>query len=251
MSNIKNMKKYIVGGIALIAVSAYATFALLEVPREIAVSGECFVKIPKDKLSITLQIKTLDKNAAVSLKNVQKAADGIAGQIKAIDDKTIEIQTKRISSSEKTKWEKNSSVLLGIESEIDLEITSEKKETIDMVLSNAQGVKNAEVFPRNMRNFSSKAVVDEAVAKCLKVAISDARDKAAAIAAGDGERLGRLLEARFGVNGDGDDNAEFRPLRFERVAAASMSFAGNKSADYIQSSDGDLSITVSAVFRIK
>ena len=251
MKDVKHTKKYLFAGIALIPVLAWAACAIFGPEREIAVTGECFVKIPKDKLAITLQIRTLNKNAAVSLKDVQKAADDIAGQIKAIDDKTIAIQTKRISSSEKTKWEKNSSVLLGIESEIDLEIVSEKKETIDAVLNGAQGIKNAEIFPRNMRNFSSKAVVDDAVAKCLKVAISDARNKAAAIAAGDGERLGRLVEARFGV-GAGDGDVDFaRENRLFRAPPMEASFSSDKSADYIQSSDGDLSITVGAVFRIR
>jgi uncharacterized protein YggE len=186
----------------------------------------------------------LDKNAAASLRAAQDDADDIVMQIKKIDDKSLEIQTTRISSYEKTKWEKNSSILLGIESEIDLEITTNSRDTIDAVLD-LPAVKNAQVFPRNMRNFSSVDVISDATAKCLQVAVIDARDKAAAIAAAAGEKVGRLILARFGAaSGDAADE-DF--IKYARVAAMEKS----SSAGYIQSADGDLSVTVSATFGIR
>jgi uncharacterized protein YggE len=239
------MKKFILcaaGVIALVAMIGF--FGGRPHFRHVSATGVCNAKVAKDRLAITLEIKSLDKNAAVSLRAAQNAADEFARAMRAIDDKTIEIQTTRIASYEKTKWEKNTSVLLGIESEIDLEITSAKRETIDAAIG-LTAPKNVQVFPRNMRNFSSREVLDDATQKCLHAAIMDARDKAAAMAAADGEKLGRMISARFG-SVDGSD--EPRDMVMSAVASRSEKAL---SADYIQTSDGDLSITVGATFGIK
>jgi uncharacterized protein YggE len=209
--------------------------------RVISATGVCDAKVQKDKFSITLQIKTLDKNAAASLRAVQNVGDVVARQIKAIQDETLEIQTTNLYSYEKTEWKNNTSVLLGIESEIDLEITTGSRGTINAVLDIAQSVRGAEAFPKNMKNFSSREVIAAAAGECLHTAIADARNKAAAIAAGDGEKLGRLLSAQFGSAA----SADVRPLMLK---AASMASA---DAEYIQSAEGDLSIRVDAAFKIR
>ncbi|MDR3208867.1 MAG: SIMPL domain-containing protein [Rickettsiales bacterium] len=207
--------------------------------RHISTTGVCNAKVARDKLAVTLRIDSLNKNAAASLRGAQNAADEVARRIKKIDDKTLEIQTTRISSYEKTKWEKNTSVSMGIESEIDLEITTDSRETINAALDLPE-VKNARIMPSNMRNFSSPGVIADATSRCLQAAILDARTKAAALAAADGEKLGRLISAQFGAEKTDDD---VRPvlLRAEKSA----------SADYIQSAAGDISIAVSATFGIK
>ncbi|MDR2268841.1 MAG: SIMPL domain-containing protein [Rickettsiales bacterium] len=238
------MKKYYIAGLIGIIVIAVAFYIFGASSRTVSAAGFCVAKVPRDKFSIVLQVRTLDKNAAASLRSVQSAADNIVGFIKnKIDDKTIEIQTTGLYSYEKTEWKKNQSVLLGVESHIDLEVTTSDKKTIDAVLGGIQNVKNARVFPQNMKNFSSRGVIDEATEKCLQEAIADARKKAAAIAAGDGETVGRLLSAAFGAaRSDG-----MNPVLFK----AASSRVRDESADYIQSGAGDISVRVDATFGIK
>ena len=241
---VKNVKKLTVGIPAIIALLIIfaGAYALLGQLRSVSATGVCVAKVPRDKFAITLQIKTLHGNAAGSLRAVQNNAEHIAQRVRLIDDNTLEIQTKNIFSYEKTEWKNNSSVVLGIESQIDLEITTSGRETIDAVLEIAKDVKTAQVFPQNMRNFSSRETTDKATAECLQTAIKDARDKAASLAAGDGERLGRLVSAHFGTARSPD----VQPI----MLRAAMSEA-NAAGDYIQSAEGDLSIKVDATFRIR
>jgi uncharacterized protein YggE len=236
--------KYSIGFAIFVGLAVFSDYVLewAKFSRRISTTGVCNTKIARDKLAVTLQIKTLDKNAAASLRAAQNDADDIARQIKKIDDASLEIQTTRISSYEKTKWEKNSSILLGIESEIDLEITTGSRDTIDAILD-LSALKNAQVFLRNMRNFSSIDVIADATEKCLRVAVVDARGKAAAIAAAAGEKVGRLILARFGASSGDAADADF-------IGRAAV-MAKQSSADYIQSADGDLSVTVSATFGIR
>ncbi|MDR0449478.1 MAG: SIMPL domain-containing protein [Rickettsiales bacterium] len=242
-----NMKK-------IIAIAAAASVAVVAVcalcktgGRSISVSGECFMKIPRDKLRVAVKIRSLDKNAAASLRYAQAAADEVVGRIKKISDASMEIQTKRISSFEETTWNNNTRVVLGIRSEIVVEITTDSKETLTAVLNSMDGAKNAEVLPQGMSNFSSPAVVAAATEECLKAATQNARAKAAAIAKADGRKVGRLVHARLG--GLANDDYETDGFMFRAAKAPMM--ASESSGDYIQSSDGDLSLSVGAVFRIR
>ncbi|MDR1071865.1 MAG: SIMPL domain-containing protein [Rickettsiales bacterium] len=237
------LAKYAIGFAAAIGLVVLADYALGwgRLSRHVSATGVCNAKVARDKFAITLHIASLDKGASASLRKAQAAADGIVRGIRKIDDKTLEIQTTNISSYEKTKWENNTSVLLGVESSIDLEVSTGDRETINAVLDLPEA-KGAGVMPRNMRNFSSREVLADATEKCLEAALLDARDKAATIAAADGEKLGRLISAQFGATRAHED---VRPVLLMKAAPAS------ESADYIQSADGDLSITVGAAFGIK
>ena len=218
--------------------------------RTVSVTGECFLRVPRDQSSITLRVRTLDKNAAVSLRNAQRAADEVVRLIRTIDDDTLEIQTQRITSQERHNWTNNSSILVGIESEVSLEIRTHNSESINAVLNTAQAIRGAEVFPERMRNFSSRAIISETKARCLEIAMTDAREKAGAALMAEGKRLGRLVSARIhDARVDSSSNTDFMPLaRAGAVMVESMDMGGG---DHVQSSDGDLSVSIGAVFDIR
>lgn len=237
------MKKYIfpIAWVLTVALAGYGLWTSRVSHRTISATGVCNTKIARDKLAVTIQIRTLNKSAATSLRLAQNAADEVVQRIKKIDDKSLEIQTENISSYEKTKWQNNSSVSLGIESHIELEVTTASRDALDAVFTAISGIENAEVFPQNMRNFSSLKLMDAATAGCLQAAIADARGKAAAIAAADGEKLGRLVSAQFGTDGSPSPRAFLmKAARMER-----------SSADYIQSSDSEITVAVDAAFGIR
>jgi uncharacterized protein YggE len=240
----EKMKKIIfpTAWVLTVALAGYALWTSRLSHRAVSATGVCNASVARDKLAVSIQIRALNKNASASLGSAQTAADEVVRRIRKIDDKSLEIQTQNISSYEKTKWQNNSSVPVGIESQIDLDITTTVRDTLDAVLAAISDVPGAEVFPQNMRNFSSRELVDAATEKCLRIAILDARDKAAAIAAADGEKLGRLVSAQFGTDGDGPSPRPFmlKAARMER-----------SSADYIQSGDSEITIRVDATFGIK
>jgi len=189
------------------------------------------------------------KNAAESLRAAQNAADGIVRKIRALGDASVEIQTKNIWSYEKTKWDNNSQKSLGTETQITLSVVTDNANTIDLILVSLADIKDGEVFPENMNNFSSTAVIKDATAKCLAGAIQDARAKAQALAAGDGEQLGRLMSAEYwGGRGGG---IEPRPMMARMEMGAAQSTADAGGGEYIQSSDGELSVGVRATFKLR
>ncbi|MDR1826584.1 MAG: SIMPL domain-containing protein [Rickettsiales bacterium] len=247
----KKYKKHILAALCIVAVLC-AGVRYFAPERTIVAVGECNEKIQRNKFAITLNITVLDKNAVASIQSVQSAADEIVRHVKKIDDNTIEIQTKNISSYEEVKWEKNTQVILGIKSSIDLEIMTKNKDTIPAILGNMPMPGSAKVLPQRMINFSSRSVIDEAMSKCLQAAMNDARAKANAIAEADGEKLGRLVFARFGTS-LGDDNGLFRARAFSSRANVVMeaSDTGGFGHDYVQSSDSELSVKVETVFKIK
>jgi len=233
-------------GLALILLALAAGAAVYFYPvRTISVSGVCNAKIARDKFSIVLDITALDARAAASISRAQLAADEIARRVRATGDNTLEVQTTRINSNEKTRWEKDTQIILGIETEISLKITTSRRESLNAVL-NGVDVPGANVMPRGMNNFSSNELIQEETEKCLQVAVANARDKAEAIAKASGNKLGRLIAAQVGGTSSGDDYAPT-----PRRAKLMMFAAESSSGDYIQSSDGELSLTIGAVFGIR
>jgi len=243
------MKKFFVGAFAIIAVAIMYSLTMPDPApsRTVSVNGECTVKVRRDKYGISLRTSAVRKNAAESLRAAQNAADGIVRKIRALGDPSVEIQTKNIWSYEKTKWENNSQKSLGTETQITLSVVTDNANTIDLILVSLADIKDAEVFPENLNNFSSTAVIKDATAKCLAGAISDARAKAQAIAVGDGEQLGRLMSAEYW--GGRGDSIEPRPMM--ELAKAARSMADTGGGEYIQSTDGELSVGVRATFRLR
>lgn len=216
----------------------------------IAAIGVCNTSVPKDRLSVTLQITTVDKKAAVSLRTVQNVAADIARKLRAIKDESIEVQTENIQSYEKTKWEKNTQISLGVESQINLRITTKQKETIDAALEIAQSATLAKAFPQNMHNFSSREVIDKATAECLEKAVIDARAKAESIAKGDGKTIGRLVSAGFGTAPRGLINGSFGRSTGGALFSLESARPIPAATNYIQTSDSEITISVDAVFQI-
>ena len=226
---------------AIVAIIA-AGHIMTGTERTVSSQGVCQATVKRDKFAITLQIKALAPNAAESLRQVQSVADEVARGIMTLADDTTEMQTKNIFSFEKSEWHNNSQRNLGVESQIDLEITTNNRETINAVVNQTQNVQNGQVFPRDMRNFTSKHLVDKATADCLSGAIKDAREKARAMASGGRARVGRMISAEF-------QNARTDSPIAPRMMA--MAADAGSSGDYLQSADGEITIRVNATFRLR
>ena len=239
-------KKMIITGVAIVLGLGALNHALLP-ERTVSSRGICITNVVKDKFAITLQISNVAPNAAQSLRSVQDAASEIARGIAALNDNTVEMQTRNINSFEKTEWRNNSAINVGIQSQIDLEVTTNNRETIDAIINQTQNVRGVQVFPRNMRNFSSKPIIDAATAACLEYAIKDARAKASAMASGDNARVGRLVSAEYETTRGSIMPRPWGGVQM-RLAASPMMEAGG---DFMQSADDEISVQVSATFRLR
>ena len=215
--------------------------------RKVNVNGECLTSVPKDRTAITLRVTTLDKNAAVSMKQATEKMAAITDYLKTID---VKMQTTEFNSYEKTEWnhELQKSENLGIETRIAVEVSASNPEIIESVLNKYAGTED--VFTENLRMFTSTEALKPALDKCLSVAVEDARARADALVAADKLKAGKLLSVSY-------DNVSYneRPMANYRLMGAKMAMATADAAidagGTIVGKDTEITVTVSATFEIK
>lgn len=246
------MKKYLIWTGSVIGAGAVMAllFGVLTQPREqklISVSGECLTTVPKDRTAITLRVTTLDKNAAVSMKMATAKIAEITNYLKTQD---VKMQTTEFNSYEKSEWnrELEKSVVLGIETTIAIEVSADNIETIEKVLSKFAG--QEDVYSENLRMYTSAEAMKPALEECLGRAVENARERANALAAGDGKEAGRMVSVSYNAN----SSSSFQPRTSNFLAtSAKMAVAEDSSvvAGSIVAKDTEVSVSVSATFDIK
>jgi uncharacterized protein YggE len=212
--------------------------------RRISVSGECLTSAPKDRTAITLRVQTLDKNAAVSMKMATDRITEITNFIKTQD---VKMQTTQFDSYEKTEWDNKlqKSVSLGIETTIAIEVSADKIDKIETILNKFAGEKN--VFSENLHMFTSDETLKPIIEKCLGTAVENARERANAIASGDGRKAGRLVSVDY----TSSNVNTFRPQNFARGFKTEMANASLDVGGGLVSKDTEVSVSVGAVFEIR
>lgn len=214
--------------------------------RTIAVNGECLATVPKDRTAITLRVVALNKSAAASMRAATTQVAEITDFLKELD---VKMQTTQFNSYEKTEWDRNAqkSISLGIETTISVEVSADNIDVIERVLNQFAGRDN--VFPENLRMFTSAEAMKPAMESCLSGAVENARMRANALAAGDGKRAGRMLAVSYGAASGG---VAVPAANFMRKYSATMEVAAAMdTGGALVSRDTELSVTVSAVFQIK
>ncbi len=172
------MNKKLVWGVGIVAVVAvlavWSAKSRNTQPRTISVNGECLTTAPKDRTAITLRVTTLDKSAAESMKQATAKIAQITSFLKTQD---VKMQTTQFDSYEKTEWDRNAqkSIVLGIETNIAIEVSANNIETIEKVLSQFAGQPN--IYSENLRMFTSTEAMKPILEECLGTAVENARTR--------------------------------------------------------------------------
>ncbi len=246
------MKKYLIWAGSVIGAGAVMAlvFGMFTQPREmrlISVSGECLTTVPKDRTAITLRVTTLDKNAAVSMKMATAKVAEITNFLKTQD---VKMQTTEFNSYEKSEWnrELEKSVVLGIETTIAVEVSADNIEAIEKVLSKFAGQEN--IYSENLRMYTSAEAMKPVLEDCLGKAVENARERANALATGDGREAGKLVNVSYNAN----TSSSIQP-RASNFLATGAKMAGAEDSmamsGSIVSKDTEVSVSVSATFDIK
>ena len=214
--------------------------------RKINVSGECLTSVQKDRTAITLRVTTLDKNAATSMRQATEKMADITDYLKTID---VKMQTTEFNSYEKTRWNRatEQDEVLGVETRIAVEVSTDKPEIIESVLNKYAG--QPDIYTENFRMFTSSEALKPVMEKCLGTAVMDARARANALVADDGLKAGKLLSVSYG-----DVSYNERPYANYRLMGAKMTTAALDTIDTggsLVSKDTEITVTVSATFEIK
>ena len=235
-------------------IGAGAVLALLfgwidrpDAPRVISVDGQCLATAPKDRTAITLRVTTLDKSAATSMKMATAKIAEITNCLKTQD---VQMQTTEFNSYERSEWnrELEKSVVLGTETTIAVEVSATSIETIEKILTQFAG--QTDVYSENLRMYTSAETMKPVLEDCLATAVENARERANALAAGDGRTAGKMLSVSYNA---GTSSIQPRASNF-LTASAKMAVADAEAfsaAGSIVAKDTEVSVNVSATFEIK
>lgn len=235
-------------------IGAGAVLALLfgwidrpDAPRVISVDGQCLATAPKDRTAITLRVTTLDKSAATSMKMATAKIAEITNFLKTQD---VQMQTTEFNSYERSEWnrELEKSVVLGTETTIAVEVSATSIETIEKILTQFAG--QTDVYSENLRMYTSAEAMKLVLEDCLATAVENARERANALAAGDGRTAGKMLSVSYNA---GTSSIQPRASNF-LTASAKMAVADAEAfsaAGSIVAKDTEVSVNVSATFEIK
>lgn len=216
------------------------------VPNTISVNGECLTSAPKDKTAITLRITTLAKNALESMQMASTQMSEITDYMKKLP---VEVQTTQFNSYEKTEWnrEAQKSEVLGIETNIAVEVSAKNIEIIEKIIGKFAGQPN--VYSENLRMYTSPEVLQPIQEKCLGVALENARVRANAIVSADNKQAGKLISVSYGTTELENNRPYGGVMRTMLSNAKAESF--DMAAGTIVAKDTDVSVVVNAVFEIK
>lgn len=218
-----------------------------DAPRVISVDGQCLTTAPKDRTAITLRVTTLDKSAATSMKMATAKIAEITNFLKTQD---VQMQTTEFNSYERSEWnrELEKSVVLGTETTIAVEVSATSIETIEKILTQFAG--QTDVYSENLRMYTSAEAMKPVLEDCLATAVENARERANALAAGDGRTAGKMLSVSYNA---GTSSIQPRASNF-LTASAKMAVADAEAfsaAGSIVAKDTEVSVNVSATFEIK
>ncbi|MCL1892558.1 MAG: SIMPL domain-containing protein [Alphaproteobacteria bacterium] len=227
---------------ALIGVIAFQWSVSKGAPRarSVTVVGECLGRAEKDTTAITLRIQTLGETGAQSMAMARSTYNAVSQMLGQFEG--LEKQTSRWESFEKTRWDSASEqqVTVGIQTMINLDVSSKNARDIEDLLSRAERIEN--VFPENLRMSVSNEKLKPALEACVADAVQNARAKAETIAESEGAKIGEMLVAEYGRTAD---EAMPRPMLMRAVAADSIAGAG------LFTTDAEFSVTVRATFQLK
>lgn len=219
-----------------------------DAPRVISVDGQCLATAPKDRTAITLRVTTLDKSAATSMKMATAKIAEITNFLKTQD---VQMQTTEFNSYERSEWnrELEKSVVLGTETTIAVEVSATSIETIEKILTQFAG--QTDVYSESLRMYTSAEAMKPVLEDCLATAVENARERANALAAGDGRTAGKMLSVSY--NAGTSSSIQPRASNF-LTASAKMAVADAEAfsaAGSIVAKDTEVSVNVSATFEIK
>lgn len=215
-----------------------------ETIKTVSVPGECTTNIPRDKTAITLRVRTVDENSAKSVSTATNIAKKITDFVKT---QPATAQTTDFSSFEKQEWnsETKTTKIVGIQTEIAIEISADKMETIESILSEFIGEKN--VYSENLRMYASTNEIRNAMESCLTEAVKNAHNRAVAIADADNMRVGKMLSVSTGgTTAPMPVMHRNMPIMKAMATADSVNMSGTLS-----SSDTEVSVSVNATFELK
>ena len=246
----KNLNINVVFVVIVLIISSF----FIRTNNSINVSGECMKKVAKDRVSIILEVKNLDKNSSVATQKSNKTYKTISDYVVELQHQypEIELETTTYNTYEKREWDAHlkKNVSLGIESVIGLEITSPKMELVGTIL--AEVAKLNDVYPNGLRTFVSKETLKKSQAECLAEAVKNAHDKAMEMARANGQKIGKMTSANMSHNFlNSNTRINYSMARKYAGGMVEEAVMDDDAGPSIFTGNADVSVNVNATFELK
>ena len=167
--------------------------------NEISVTGRCSKQVIKDKFTISISIKNLEKNSSIALSKTLSTYKQVSEYLKKLqsDNKDLEIETTEYSTKEKKEWnkklEKNEKI--GIESVISLKVITSNPDLLSNIAFDFG--KFEDVFTSDFTNFVSDTLYKKETDNCLKEAMLNAKSQAELIASSLNQTVGKMTNVNY------------------------------------------------------
>ncbi|MCL2629680.1 MAG: SIMPL domain-containing protein [Alphaproteobacteria bacterium] len=216
--------------------------------KQVHATGECLRKVPKDRVSMTIEVRNLTDNIVTATEQTSATYKRLSEAIEKMDN--LELETTRVESYEKTEWNRKLErrVSLGFESVIAFEVVAENAEDLGKVMLIAAG--QPDVFTNRFNFFTSKELQKVEREACMFDATRNAREKAEAIAEGGKARIGRMISAHYSQGNFGGIMPRGRAVEFASDSAV-MAMGEADVTMPLHSRDEEISITVNATFELR
>lgn len=214
------------------------SFADSDLEKTIFVSGKCKKNISPDRVSVTITVEQLDKKQAASSEKATKKYNNILKQAKSMKLKNAEYETTEYRVFAHNPWENRKQVFKGYKTRISLKISTSEMNKAGALLSlgNKLGLDSV----RGPDSFVSDELYDKVYKNCLKIALKDAKDKGAILAAASGRKLGKVIAIKEGSGG-----YQHPPTPLYKSARMEMAMDARASAPPAQIEYGKQSINMS------
>jgi len=213
----------------------------------ISTSGECTATYQADRMKVSLEIKSNDKDAATAFKKVTEDYKKLSDVIKKLNLKDFDLKTTQARLNEDYEWVNNKRVNKGFVGQAGLSITTSEFQRLGEIMSSFKP-QNSNVDSQSFHTFTSSAKSKEVYESCLEKAVENARSKAEKLARAANVKLGSALTVI-----EGSDSSVQIPT-FSRGQAKSMSLeVANVSAADMSAEIGrdDMTVKVQVTFEIK
>lgn len=218
----------------------------------INVTGECSKKVAKDRVSIILKVKNLDKDPSIATSKSTTTYNKISSFIMDLQKQNplIEIETSEFNTYDKMEWNQDlkKNVKLGVECIIGLEITSPDMNLVSDILAHVSSFND--VYPNGLNSFVSKDTLKKEQADCLEKAIIDAKSKAIDMAKGVKQKIGKMVSANS-FNNISNSNTRISYGIMPKSSSVLTENAMDTFAPSIFSGNADISVNVDATFELK
>lgn len=219
-----------------------STSALALAVPQIAVQGNCEIKVIPDRGTITFSVENQSKDQKTAVGKTNDQINKLKEELKKLNLSDVEMKNTNYSVFPVREYEKEKYVDKGIRASLSLELTTSDIARMGeaMIAASKVGIQNVGA----LQTFLSQEKSQKEYLKCLDIAAEDARGKANQLAKKLGFKIGDVINLNEVPNIQ-------RPIPMERGMMMKSGMAMDSAPTQIEAGTQNYSTNIQVTFSIK